>query len=110
MKHFPNLFSVASLGKAKLKNRVIFGPHGTTLGHDGKVTDELIAYHEARARGGAALTILESATVHHTYAYPKQFILFESYVDLFYFFEANKNSATGSLFQVSPKSRIHFCI
>ena len=74
MKHFPNLFSVASLGKAKLKNRVIFGPHGTTLGHDGKVTDELIAYHEARARGGAALTILESATVHHTYAYPKQFI------------------------------------
>ena len=74
MKHFPNLFSVASLGKAKLKNRVIFGPHGTTLGRDGKVTDELIAYHEARARGGAALTILESATVHHTYAYPKQFI------------------------------------
>jgi 2,4-dienoyl-CoA reductase-like NADH-dependent reductase (Old Yellow Enzyme family) len=74
MKHFPHLFSSARLGKVELKNRIIFGPHGTTLGHDGKVTDELVAYHEARARGGAGLTILESATVHKTYAYPKQFI------------------------------------
>lgn len=52
----------------------MFGPHGTTLGHDGKVTDALIAYHEARAKGGAGLIILESATVHKTYAYPEQFI------------------------------------
>jgi len=74
MKHFPHLFSSARLGKVELKNRIVFGPHGTTLGHNGKVTNELIAYHEARARGGAGLTILESATVHHTYAYPEQFI------------------------------------
>ena len=74
MKHFPNLFSSASLGKVILKNRLIFGPHATSLGCDGKVTEELIAYHEARARGGAGLIILEGATIHETYAYPKQFI------------------------------------
>ena len=74
MQHFPHLFSSANLGKVALKNRLIFGPHGTTLGHHGKVTEELIAYHEARARGGAGLIILESATVHETYAYPEQFI------------------------------------
>jgi 2,4-dienoyl-CoA reductase-like NADH-dependent reductase (Old Yellow Enzyme family) len=74
MNRFPSLFSPAKIGAIELKNRVIFGPHGTTLGHDGKVTDDLIAYHEARARGGAGLIILESATVHETYAFPQQFI------------------------------------
>ena len=74
MKHFPHLFSSASLGKTILKNRLIFGPHGTGLGCDGKVTEELIAYHEARARGGVGLIILEGATIHETYAYPEQFI------------------------------------
>ena len=74
MTQFPNLFSGAKLGSVELKNRVIFGPHGTTLGHDGKVTKELIAYHQTRAKGGVGLIILESATVHETYAYPEQFI------------------------------------
>ncbi len=74
MNAFPNLFSSLNVGGLTLKNRVVFGPHGTTLGHDGKVTDALIAYHEARAKGGAGLIILESATVHKTYAYPEQFI------------------------------------
>ncbi len=74
MNLFPNLFSPLDVGGLTLKNRVVFGPHGTTLGHDGKVSDALIAYHQARARGGAGLIILESTTVHDTYAYPEQFI------------------------------------
>jgi 2,4-dienoyl-CoA reductase-like NADH-dependent reductase (Old Yellow Enzyme family) len=74
MSNFPSLFTPGSIGSITLKNRIIFGPHGTTLGHNGKVTDDLIAYHEARAKGGAGLIILESATVHETYAYPSQFI------------------------------------
>ena len=71
---YPSLFKSGNIGSIKLKNRIIFGPHGTTMGHNGKVTDDLIAYHEARAKGGAGLIILESATVHETYAYPSQFI------------------------------------
>lgn len=74
MTNFESLFTAGNIGSIKLKNRIIFGPHGTTMGHDGKVTDQLIAYHEARAKGGAGLIILESATVHETYAYPSQFI------------------------------------
>lgn len=71
---FPSLFTPGKIGSVNLKNRIIFGPHGTTMGYNGKVTDDLIAYHEARAKGGAGLIILESATVHETYAYPSQFI------------------------------------
>ena len=37
--------------------------HGTNIG-EGRVNDDLIAYHEARARGGVGLTILEAASVH----------------------------------------------
>jgi len=37
--------------------------HGTNIGA-GRVNDDLIAYHEARARGGVGLTMLEAASVH----------------------------------------------
>ena len=48
-----------------IKNRVVRTAHGTNIGQ-GRITDELIAYHEARAAGGCGLTILEAASVHPT--------------------------------------------
>ncbi|WP_420638850.1 FAD-dependent oxidoreductase [Candidatus Poriferisocius sp.] len=48
-----------------VKNRVVRTAHGTNIG-GGRITDELIAYHEARAAGGCGLTILEAASVHPT--------------------------------------------
>ena len=48
-----------------VKNRVVRTAHGTNIGQ-GRITDELIAYHEARAAGGCGLTILEAASVHPT--------------------------------------------
>ena len=48
-----------------VKNRVVRTAHGTNIGK-GRITDELIAYHEARAAGGCGLTILEAASVHPT--------------------------------------------
>ena len=48
-----------------VKNRVVRTAHGTNIG-EGRITDELIAYHEARAAGGCGLTILEAASVHPT--------------------------------------------
>ena len=48
-----------------VKNRVVRTAHGTNIGK-GRINDELIAYHEARAAGGCGLTILEAASVHPT--------------------------------------------
>lgn len=46
-----------------LKNRVCRSAHATGYSDLG-VTDDLISYHEARARGGVAMSILEIFSVH----------------------------------------------
>ncbi|MCW5656760.1 MAG: hypothetical protein KIT60_03580 [Burkholderiaceae bacterium] len=46
-----------------LKNRVARSAHFTGLAPAG-MSDDLIAYHAARARGGVGLTILEVMSVH----------------------------------------------
>nr|WP_296140118.1 MULTISPECIES: FAD-dependent oxidoreductase [unclassified Pseudonocardia] len=45
-----------------LRNRVVFSAHVTGFARDG-IGDRLVAYHEARARGGTGLTVLEAAAV-----------------------------------------------
>jgi 2,4-dienoyl-CoA reductase-like NADH-dependent reductase (Old Yellow Enzyme family)/thioredoxin reductase len=56
------------VGAIELKNR-IFRPAHATLAGRGTMSDALIAYHEARARGGAALSIIEVGSVHPTSAF-----------------------------------------
>lgn len=56
------------IGAIELKNRIVRPAHGTVIGK-GTMNDALIAYHEARARGGAALSILEVGSVHPTSAF-----------------------------------------
>lgn len=51
------------IGATELKNRVVRPAHGTLIGA-GSMNEDLIAYHEARAKGGAALTIVEIMGVH----------------------------------------------
>lgn len=53
------------LGPATVKNRVFRSAHGTALG-GGTMSDDLVAYHAARARGGVGLTVLEILSVHPT--------------------------------------------
>lgn len=48
----------------EIRNRISRSAHGTMLSHYGAITDRLIDYHVARAKGGVGLTILEAATVH----------------------------------------------
>lgn len=62
---FTHVDKAICLGNVELKNRVVRPAHGTNLGK-GWISDELIAYHEARARGGAALSVLEVGSVHPT--------------------------------------------
>lgn len=55
------------IGSVELKNRVVRPAHGTMYGNrggTGRMSDVLVAYHEARARGGAALSVIEVGSVH----------------------------------------------
>jgi 2,4-dienoyl-CoA reductase-like NADH-dependent reductase (Old Yellow Enzyme family) len=58
------LLSPLRLGPAELQNRIVSTAHQTTLIRDHLPTDDFVAYHEARAAGGAGLIVLEAAAVH----------------------------------------------
>jgi 2,4-dienoyl-CoA reductase-like NADH-dependent reductase (Old Yellow Enzyme family)/thioredoxin reductase len=58
------LFEPGRIGALELPNRTIMAPMGTGYADDsGAVTDQLIAYHVARARGGVGLNITEHTAV-----------------------------------------------
>jgi 2,4-dienoyl-CoA reductase-like NADH-dependent reductase (Old Yellow Enzyme family)/thioredoxin reductase len=61
-----HLFSPLRLGRAELQNRIVSTAHQTTLVRDHLPTDDFVAYHEARARGGAGLIVLEATAVDHS--------------------------------------------
>lgn len=64
---FTHVHTPLKIKNLELKNRIVRSAHGTNLG-GGTMSDRLIAYHEARARGGVALSILEIFGVHETSA------------------------------------------
>lgn len=53
----PRLFSPLALKGVTLRNRIVSTPHSDGMGDDGLVTERLIAYFRAKARGGAALVM-----------------------------------------------------
>ena len=53
MTAFPNLFSPLTIRGTTFRNRIMSTGHGTSMATDGTVNDRLLAYHEARAAGGA---------------------------------------------------------
>ena len=58
------LFSPLGVGPVELSNRIVSTAHQTTLVHEHLPTDDFVAYHEARARGGTGLIVLEATAVH----------------------------------------------
>lgn len=66
MSHFKHLFSPLCLRDTEIRNRILSTGHQTYLAEDGIPGDRMTAYHEARARGGAGLIIMESARFHET--------------------------------------------
>ncbi|MFI2410365.1 FAD-dependent oxidoreductase [Streptomyces sp. NPDC018947] len=66
---FPHLFSPLRIGGVTVPNRILSSGHDTVLAEDGAVTDDLIAYHEARAAGGAGLIVLQVSGVHESARY-----------------------------------------
>jgi len=62
MTQFERLFEPARIGQMELKNRIVMPPMGTSFATDkGYVSQQLIDYHEARAKGGVGLIIVEIA-------------------------------------------------
>ena len=51
------------IGSVTVKNRVVRSAHTTVIG-GGTLSEDLIAYHEARAKGGVGLSVIEAMSVH----------------------------------------------
>jgi 2,4-dienoyl-CoA reductase-like NADH-dependent reductase (Old Yellow Enzyme family)/thioredoxin reductase len=61
---YPLCAAPIEIGGVRFRNRITRAAHGTGYGVGGKVTERLIAYHEARARGGAGSVFTETSGVH----------------------------------------------
>jgi len=65
--NFPRISDPGSIGRLKLKNRMIMAPMITCYGSkNGYVSKQMKRYYEERARGGVGLIIVEGA-----YVYPR---------------------------------------
>ncbi len=71
----PNLLAPLKIRGAVLKNRIMSTGHDTTLPTEALVNDALIAYHEARARGGAGLIVVQVAGVHDSARYTNHILM-----------------------------------
>jgi 2,4-dienoyl-CoA reductase-like NADH-dependent reductase (Old Yellow Enzyme family)/NAD(P)-dependent dehydrogenase (short-subunit alcohol dehydrogenase family) len=65
-KPFPRLFESLGLRHVTLKNRIVFGAHTANMSEGGLPTDRHFAYYRERARGGAAMIVVEPAPAHRT--------------------------------------------
>ena len=73
--HFPRLFSPLRIGPTTIRNRIVSSGHDTVMAVDGKVSDQLIAYQEARAAGGAGLIVVQVAGIHASARYSSHVLM-----------------------------------
>ena len=64
--HFPNLFAPARLRGHTLKCRIVFGAHTANMAEGGLPLDRHFGYYRERARGGAAMIVVEPTPPHPT--------------------------------------------
>ncbi len=72
---FPRLFEPLRIGTVTIKNRIVSPGHDTVMVEEGHVNDQLVAYHEARARGGVGLIVMQAAGVHETARYTSHVLM-----------------------------------
>lgn len=72
---FPHLFAPLTIRGVSLRNRILSTGHDTTLPTDGTVNDALVAYHRARAKGGAGLIVTQVSGVHETARYTSHLLM-----------------------------------
>ena len=61
---FPHLFTSLTIRGVTLRNRIMSTGHETGIADATGINDALVAYHRARAAGGAGLIVIEVASVH----------------------------------------------
>jgi 2,4-dienoyl-CoA reductase (NADPH2) len=68
---FPTLFKPGMIGSMEVRNRIIMAALGTGLADmDGYITQRMIDYYEARAKGGVGLIISQISSISSTYTPP----------------------------------------
>ncbi len=72
---FPHLFTPLTIGGVEVANRILSTGHDTSMAHEGRVSDAMIAYHAARARGGAGLIVSQVVGVHETARYTSHVLM-----------------------------------
>ncbi len=63
---YPGVFRSLRLGPVEVRNRIFVPAHTTNYGEDNLPSARHLAYHQARARGGAGLIIFEAIRVHRS--------------------------------------------
>lgn len=63
---FPALFQPLQLRHKTLRNRIVFGAHTANMSDMGLPGERHRGYYEERARGGAAMIVVEPVPVHRT--------------------------------------------
>jgi 2,4-dienoyl-CoA reductase-like NADH-dependent reductase (Old Yellow Enzyme family) len=58
---FSHLFTPHEVRGHEIRNRIFSSAHQTILARNGSPGEDMVAYHEARARGGTGLIIIESS-------------------------------------------------
>lgn len=61
---FKHLFQPLPLRHKTLRNRIVFGAHTANMAKDGLPGDQHLGYYLERARGGAAMIVVEPMPVH----------------------------------------------
>ena len=62
--YFPLLFSPIEIRGRSLRNRIVFGAHTANLSEQGLPGERHLAYYRERAKGGAAMLVIEPMPVH----------------------------------------------
>ena len=71
----PHLFEPLAIGPVTIRNRIVSSGHDTVMARDGKVSDQLLAYQEARAAGGVGLIVVQVAGVHPSAKYTSNVLM-----------------------------------
>lgn len=57
--NYPNLFKPGNIGSCRLRNRIIMPLFPTKYSKDSRVNEQMLAFYRERARGGAAMIVLD---------------------------------------------------
>ncbi len=63
---YPHVFTPLTIGATTVRNRILVPAHTTNYGENNLPSERHLAYHRARAAGGAGLNIFEGIRVHRS--------------------------------------------